>query len=336
MSMVKQMIEPLDAISQQIWDDSLDDTAFDILRQKTLWLSAQIAVHQVLQNTSRHLLGPQNSSGLSNSQSRLGKFIDVLYGKPDNEKNEARWQKLRDMDCATFLFIAVSYTPLDITKMHRIEFDYLVDNASKFLHVKDLPPRWIFRKEIQIAIAGKADLEEAASFRRKYYALEFNPDILGKGEPAQRNPLGAQDVSKTSNADSKQSINRHTVSNRMISRTFQNLKSNRSTGPVVQRAQQRAQPCRHLRRQVLESSSHQSRNVWVWVVVRMELKRPRDVYSRGNGGILSMHLRLNNSRRWRLKDQLHMLRMDPHCTVNTGVRESFEYVHGAANNYQQK
>jgi len=192
MSMVKQMIEPLDAISQQIWDDSLDDTAFDILRQKTLWLSAQIAVHQVLQNTSRHLLGPQNSSGLSNSQSRLGKFIDVLYGKPDNEKNEARWQKLRDMDCATFLFIAVSYTPLDITKMHRIEFDYLVDNASKFLHVKDLPPRWIFRKEIQIAIAGKADLEEAASFRRKYYALEFNPDILGKGEPAQRNPLEHQ------------------------------------------------------------------------------------------------------------------------------------------------
>jgi len=169
MSMVKQMIEPLDAISQQIWDDSLDDTAFDILRQKTLWLSAQIAVHQVLQNTSRHLLGPQNSSGLSNSQSRLGKFIDVLYGKPDNEKNEARWQKLRDMDCATFLFIAVSYTPLDITKMHRIEFDYLVDNASKFLHVKDLPPRWIFRKEIQIAIAGKADLEEAASFRRSSY-----------------------------------------------------------------------------------------------------------------------------------------------------------------------
>ena len=140
------------------------------MRQKALNLSAQIAVHQVLQNTARQLLGPQNSAGLSNTQYRLGKFIDVLYGKPDNEKNEARWQKLRDMDCATFLFIAVSYTPLDITKMHRTEFDYLVGNASKFLHVKALPPRWIFRKEIQLAIAGKADLEEAANFRRSSYS----------------------------------------------------------------------------------------------------------------------------------------------------------------------
>jgi hypothetical protein len=170
MSVVKQMIEPLDAISQLIWDESLDDPAFDLLRQKALSLLAQIAVHLVLQNTARQLLGPQNSAGLSNTQYRLGKFMDILYGKPDNEKNEARWQRLRDMDCATFLLIAVSYTPLDITKMHRTEFDYLVGNALKFLQVRDLPPRWIFRKEIQIAIAGKADLEEAASFRRSSYS----------------------------------------------------------------------------------------------------------------------------------------------------------------------
>ncbi|KAG9229066.1 hypothetical protein BJ875DRAFT_475856 [Amylocarpus encephaloides] len=86
------------------------------------------------------------------------------------------------MDSATFLFIAVSYTPLDITKMHRTEFDYLVGNASKFLQVRDLPPKWVFRKEIQIAVAGKADVEKAASFRRKYYALEFSQDNLGKGQ----------------------------------------------------------------------------------------------------------------------------------------------------------
>jgi hypothetical protein len=170
MSLIKQIIEPLDIISQQIWGDALDDAAFDTLRQRASRLLAQIAVHQVLQNTVRHLLGPQNSAGLSNTQSRLGKFIDVLYGKPDNEKNEARWQKLRDMDCATFLFIAVSYTPLDITKMNRTEFDYLVGNVSKFLHVKGLSPRWIFRKEIQLGIAAKAELEEAASFRRSSYS----------------------------------------------------------------------------------------------------------------------------------------------------------------------
>jgi hypothetical protein len=64
----------------------------------------------------------------------------------------------------------VSYTPLEIIKMYRIEFDYLVGSASKFFHLRALPPKWVFRKEIQIAIAGKADLEEAANFRRSSYS----------------------------------------------------------------------------------------------------------------------------------------------------------------------
>ena len=171
MSVVKQMIDRLDAICQQIWDNSLDDPAFDILRQKSLILSAQIAVHQVLQNTAQQLLEPQHSAVLS-------RILNIDWASSwmfctENQtmkKNEARWQKLRDMDSATFLFIAVSYTPLDITKMHRTEFDYLVGNASKFLQVRDLPPKWVFRKEIQIAVAGKADVEKAATFRTCSYS----------------------------------------------------------------------------------------------------------------------------------------------------------------------
>ena len=64
--------------------------------------------------------------------------MDVLYGKPDNEKNEARWQRLRDnlMDCATFLFIAVSYAPLDISKMHQTE--------TMGLDGKVVPPPWVW------------------------------------------------------------------------------------------------------------------------------------------------------------------------------------------------
>lgn len=254
MSVVEQIAESLDTASQQIWDDGLDDSAFDILRRKALWLSAQIAVHEVLQNTARHLLGPQNSSGLLNAQSRLGKFIDTLYGKPDNEKNEARWQKLRDMDCAGFLFIAVSYTPLEITKMHRIEFDYLVGNASKFLQLKALPPKWVFRKEIQIAIAGKADLEGAASFRRSSYSSlrskktsntarilrsRVQPRYFGKRTASKTESFRcAKPINNTNNIDSNQSINRRTVPNRMISRTFQQPKTKRSMIVKVQRAQQ--------------------------------------------------------------------------------------------------
>ncbi len=170
MSVVEQMFEDLDALSRRMWDVSLDDSASDTMRQKASKLSMQIAVHQVLENTARHFIGPQDFTGLLNAQSRIGKFIDTVYGKPDNEKNEARWQKMRDMDCATFLFIGVSYTPLDIIKMHRTEFDYLVGNVSKFIQVKALPSRWIFRKEIQLAIAAKADLKEATNFRRSMHS----------------------------------------------------------------------------------------------------------------------------------------------------------------------
>jgi hypothetical protein len=170
MSVVEQMFEDLDALSRRMWDVSLDDSASDTMRQKASKLLSQIAVHHVLENTARHLIGPQDSAGHSNAQSRLGKFIDTVYGKPDNKKNEARWQKMRDMDCAAFLFIGVSYTSLDIIKMHRTEFDYLVGNVSKFMQVKALPPRWIFHQEIQLAIATKAGLREATNFRRSMYS----------------------------------------------------------------------------------------------------------------------------------------------------------------------
>jgi hypothetical protein len=38
MSVANQMIESLNAIGQQMWDDSLNDSAFDILGRKALML----------------------------------------------------------------------------------------------------------------------------------------------------------------------------------------------------------------------------------------------------------------------------------------------------------
>jgi hypothetical protein len=75
--------------------------------------------------------------------------------------------------------------------------------------------------------------------RLEYYALEFNPDILGEGQPDKRNGLGAQGLLTTrTNINSKQSINRRTVPNRVVSRTFQKLKVKRSMISKVQPAQQ--------------------------------------------------------------------------------------------------
>jgi type IV secretory pathway TrbL component len=78
------MIEPLDAINAQMWNDGLNDSAFNALREKASMLSAQIGVHLLS-------LAPQNPSGLPGALSAVGKVIEVVvkylnidnYGKFD-------------------------------------------------------------------------------------------------------------------------------------------------------------------------------------------------------------------------------------------------------------
>jgi len=207
MAVGAQLLQDLDRISQQVWEICLDDSTFDALRRKSSWLSAQIAVHYALQRTAEQLHEPQNNSFLPVFQGRLSKFIDTVYGTSDNNPpNETRWQKLRELECTTFLFIAISYTPLDLSKLSRIEFEYLLENAAKYLQVKDLPPRWLFRKEIQVAIAAKADLENISSFRKswyrsiyskegqlmraEYHSIEFNSHAPEESRPGKRLRLG--------------------------------------------------------------------------------------------------------------------------------------------------
>lgn len=149
----------LDSLSALVWRVTAQSD-FNVLSQKVSILSAQIAVHQALEPTSRHL---RSVTVFPNAQSRLSKFMDTIYGVGEVKE---RFQKLRQFDHATFLFIALSYTPLEITKMNRTEFEYLTQNASEFLQMKQLPPRWIFRDEVQVALASKSSLENATSFRK--------------------------------------------------------------------------------------------------------------------------------------------------------------------------
>jgi hypothetical protein len=112
----------------------------------------------------------QNTATLPHVQGRLGKFIDSLYGNSDNANaTKQRWQELQKLDCETFLFVGVSYTPLDISKMHRMEFSYLMENAAQYVQAKDLPLRWMFRKEIQVTLAANAHLDSFAQFRRSEF-----------------------------------------------------------------------------------------------------------------------------------------------------------------------
>jgi hypothetical protein len=170
MHTVEWVFEELDLIAEHMWDISLDNSAFSSLKTKILKLSAQIAVHHALENTVTQLRD-FGASSLTNAQSRIGKFLEALYGGSDcpNSSDESRWEKLRSLDCETFLLIAASYTPLDIAKMHRTEFDYLIENAPKYLHTQRPPPRWMFRKEFQMAVAAKAELAGMTQFKRSMY-----------------------------------------------------------------------------------------------------------------------------------------------------------------------
>jgi hypothetical protein len=166
MSTNKQLLQHLDQISERLWNINLDDSTFEEVKKKFSLLSAQLAVHQALQRTVSHLAQHGQSLPLFFAN-RICKFLDSLYGddKNGNSSLDLRRQELRNLDCYTFLLIAVSYTPLEIAKMARVEFEYLVQNTLKYSDM--LSPGWIFRKEIQVALAEKSDLVNLRKFKKR-------------------------------------------------------------------------------------------------------------------------------------------------------------------------
>ncbi|KAK7967614.1 uncharacterized protein PG986_001891 [Apiospora aurea] len=161
------VIKGLDKLGSLVWNV---DSDYDTLHEKVSVISAQIAVHKVLETTVRHL----RSDALTQTvQSRLSKFLETVHGP---EEAKGRFENLRNLDCQTFIFVAISFTPLDITKMNRTEFKYLIDNAAKFIRLKAPSQKWMFRDEIQLAIAAKASLKSTINFRKAYHHLEFQDD----------------------------------------------------------------------------------------------------------------------------------------------------------------
>jgi hypothetical protein len=160
----QKLCTEIDLISERLWDISLDKQSFEILRQKVKLLSKQIAVHHTLELTASQLLAPQPSLAAVH-ESRLSKFMDTVYGDSVDTSDE-RWSKLRSVDCQTFLYIAISYTPLEVSKMHREEFKYLLECTSRYLRSKIVPPRWLFSRGIQMTLAGRAHISSTTNLRK--------------------------------------------------------------------------------------------------------------------------------------------------------------------------
>ncbi|CZT07028.1 uncharacterized protein RAG0_12619 [Rhynchosporium agropyri] len=187
MSVFEQILKGLDLISEQLWEDDLDDVALETLAKKTLKVSAQISVLQTLLSTSRGLLASEDSPGPKTALTRLSKVYKATFVKPSG-KFEERWQKLRDIDCETFLFIAISYTDLELTKLNRIEFDYLIDAAREFRTRKQLPSNWMFRRRIRVVINSVA----AEDFLMEYQNHQFPSNRSTKLQGDEEVHTGAQ------------------------------------------------------------------------------------------------------------------------------------------------
>ncbi|OJD15994.1 hypothetical protein ACJ73_08922 [Blastomyces percursus] len=176
MASPEEIITQIDGVTERICEVDLDDSAFSKLKDKIACLSARTAVYHSLERPAKHL---RNTSPLPHGNGRFSKFLEALYGKQTkaNSAHTLRWQKLRDLSCEPLLLIAIAYTPLDITKMGRVEFECLMNYIEPYLHARPLPEEWIFRREIQMAIAASSDLENISEFRQRYYTLEFDAKI---------------------------------------------------------------------------------------------------------------------------------------------------------------
>lgn len=161
------MFEQLGLIKKHLWNINLDNSVFSRLKTEISELSA---VHHTLESTVRQL-HESGASTLTNPQNRIEKFLEALFGASHqpSSANKPRWERLRSMDHETFLLIAASYTPLDVTKMPQTEFRFLIENASEYLHMKPLSPRWMFAREVQMAVAAKAELAGMEQFKRSLY-----------------------------------------------------------------------------------------------------------------------------------------------------------------------
>lgn len=173
----KKIQDCLHDIDREVLDGSLDSVILETFERSAALLAAKCKVLKVLQTTAQHFLDdPREPLALSNEQcSRLSKCIDAAYGGP-NDRREARWVSLRSMDCASFVFIGISYTPLTLDKMSRIEFEYLISIAKELLYQRNLPRKWLFCNEAQITIAGKCHVEGANNFRKGQCSLSTHFD----------------------------------------------------------------------------------------------------------------------------------------------------------------
>lgn len=194
MALVAKILAHLNDISSMVYDVQ---TVSDLvaLSEKVSTLHAQITVQRALEPTTHQLQKPMLPPS---AQSRLRKFIDSVYDSRDSIKHE-RLRKLQKFPYEDFIFVGISYTPLEILKMNKTEFGCLIRTIPVYLRRRNLPQRWIFRNEIQVSIASKASLEHTAEFRKGRHILWLVPPVFHI----------SQDITPSSSSKTQKTTNCH-------------------------------------------------------------------------------------------------------------------------------
>ncbi len=65
MSLITEIVESLESITQWMWNNNSDNNAFDALKRKIFCLSAQTVIHHALQKIITQLQELQNAATFS-------------------------------------------------------------------------------------------------------------------------------------------------------------------------------------------------------------------------------------------------------------------------------
>ncbi|KAK3316573.1 hypothetical protein B0H66DRAFT_592743, partial [Apodospora peruviana] len=157
-------------------------------------MTGAIAVQDVLRHTGAILSTPAGVEAVENPEVRVGKFLGKVLrsqegsqetttqeqqhttsseGAADENSKRSRLLKLRQLDPASLIFIALSFRSLEVYRLPNSQFDYLLHSTPRCVRGMKLPESWLFQKPIQLALANRVDNENMLAIRSAYHMLEF-------------------------------------------------------------------------------------------------------------------------------------------------------------------
>jgi hypothetical protein len=156
-----QLITILSQVKERIWTTNLGNTDLGMLKRLVTELSSELEVHGAFEKTTGWLCETNHERKgykklCAAYKNRIASTIKEVHGGGPN-KND-RFQALQRLGAIPFMFIAASYTAVDIKKMARRSFDRLTEVTPKYISTRSLPPGWILRTEFQVAVAQSAEI----------------------------------------------------------------------------------------------------------------------------------------------------------------------------------